>query len=78
MTTNDKKTLDPRIEAIGKKLRQLRIDAGYTSYETFAFENNIARKQYWRLEKGANFNIETLLKILDIHKISLTEFFNEE
>ena len=31
---------------------------------------------YWRVENGANITLKTLLKILDIHKLSLAEFFN--
>ena len=29
----------------------------------------------WRLERGTNFTINYLLKVLEIHKISLSEFF---
>lgn len=70
-----KKKLDPRVHKIAKKIRQLRIDAGYTSYESFAFDKELPRMQYWRMEAGTNFTIETLLKILDVHKISLKNFF---
>lgn len=69
-----KKKLDPRVHQIAKKIRQLRIDAGYTSYETFAFDKELPRMQYWRMEAGTNFTIETLLKILDVHQVSLAEF----
>ncbi len=71
-----KKQLDPRIHKIAKKIKQLRIDAGYTSYETFAFDKELPRMQYWRMEAGTNFTIETLLKVLDVHKLSLEEFFS--
>ena len=67
---------DNRIIEIAHKLRQLRKIKGWSSYETFAFDNNIDRKQYWRIENGANLTIATLLKILDIHKLTLKEFFN--
>jgi hypothetical protein len=33
--------------------------------------------QYWRMEKGTNFQFESLLKILDSHQMSLAEFFAE-
>lgn len=65
-----------RIKKIGERVKELRVKSGSTSYETFAFENDIPRVQYGRLERGsANFKIATLLRILDIHKISLEEFF---
>lgn len=71
----ESKPLDKRIVKVGEKLMKMRVDKGYTSYETFAFDNEIGRHQYWRIEKGANFTMETLLKILDIHKVSLEDFF---
>ncbi len=66
---------DARMRQIAEKLRQLRIDKGYTSYESFAFDNNLPTIQYWRLETGANFTIKSLLRILNIHKLTMEEFF---
>ena len=68
---------DERIQTIAKKIRQLRIEANYTSAESFAYEHEINRVQYWRVENGTNLTLKTLLKILDIHKISLSDFFKE-
>ncbi|MDE5955738.1 MAG: helix-turn-helix domain-containing protein [Bacteroidales bacterium] len=67
---------DPRVQAIANRIRQLRIDAGYTSHENFAWDNDLSRVQYWRIETGANITMKTLLKILDIHGLTLSEFFN--
>jgi len=62
---------------IGERLRELRKAKGYSSYEDFAFDNDIPRMQYWRLEKGkTNLTIKTLEKILKIHNISFKDFFN--
>lgn len=73
MQTNE---LDILIK-IGNKLRQLRIEKGYTSYETFAFDYDIPRMQYWRMEKGkTNVTIKSLKKVLDIHGISFKDFFD--
>lgn len=69
--------LDDRIKKIAEKLKRLRIQKGYTSYENFALDNGLPRVQYWRLEKGANFTISSLLKVLDVHKMTLDEFFKE-
>lgn len=68
---------DKRILNICQKIKKLRIKAGYTSYETFAFEHDIPRVQYWRLEKGANFTMKSLIKVLDIHELTLEEFFKD-
>ena len=65
-----------RIKKIGERVKELRKNAGFTSYETFAFEKDIPRVQYGRLERGVNFKIATLLRVLDIHKTTLEEFFN--
>ena len=62
---------------IAEKIKQLRIDKGYTSYENFAYENDLSRVQYWRMERGTNFTIDYLLKILEVHKLSLKEFFSD-
>jgi hypothetical protein len=69
--------VDPRIIKIATRLKELRINAGYSSHESFAWDNDINRVQYWRIEKGTNITIKTLLIVLDIHKISLAEFFKE-
>lgn len=62
-------------KAIADRIKELRIKSGYTSYETFAIENGLPRKNYWRMETGENFTINTLIRILKIHGVSLEEFF---
>lgn len=62
---------------VAQKLRQLRISSGYTSYETFAFDKEINRVQYWRIENGENITIRTLFKLLKIHNITPQEFFSD-
>lgn len=71
------KETDPRILGIADKLKKLRIKAGFTSYENFAIEHGLNRMQYWRLEKGVNCRLKSLLKVLDIHQISMKEFFKD-
>lgn len=72
-----KEIVDNRILKMAQKLKKLRIESGYTSYEKFAWENEINRVQYWRMEKGANITLTSLLKVLDVHKISLRDFFED-
>jgi len=67
--------MDERILQIANRIKQLRIEKGYGSHEFFAWEHNIPRVQYWRMEKGTNFTIKTFLRILDAHGITLKEFF---
>ena len=34
--------------------------------------------QYWRLEKGmANLSMATLLRLLQVHKLTLADFFKD-
>ena len=64
------------IEKLGARIRQLRKLQGH-SYETFAYENEIPRAQYGRIEKGQNITIATLVRVLNGLDISLKEFFSE-
>lgn len=71
------KSIESKIKAISNKLKELRISKGYTSYETFAFDNELNRVQYWRIESGQNITLKTLIKVLQIHEKSLEEFFKD-
>lgn len=65
------------LKKIGERLKELRIEGGYTSYEKFAWDNELNRVQYWRMESGANVTIKSLIKVVNIHKLSLEEFFKD-
>lgn len=68
---------DKRLKAIGSKLRQIRIEKGYGSYDFFAWENKLSRIQYLNMEQGKNFTLKSLLKVLDIHGMTLSDFFEK-
>lgn len=40
------------IAKIATKLKQLRIEKGYTSYENFAMDFDLSRAYYWKVERG--------------------------
>lgn len=63
------------LKKVGERLKQLRKDAGYTSYEYFAYDNNISRPQYGKYEAGANIQLNTLIRILKSLNVSLDDFF---
>ena len=69
--------LDPRLVAIGQRIKALRIAKGYNSAEIFAYEHDLNRVSYWRMERGCNMTLSSLLRILDIHQLSLHEFFED-
>ncbi len=61
---------------IGTRLTELRKQKGYSSHEDFAYDYDLPRVQYWRMEKGkANITLKSLHKILSIHRISVEDFF---
>ena len=67
---------DRRLADIGNRVRALRKANTNLSAENFANEKGFDRVQYSRIENGANITIKTLLKIIDAHNISLSEFFS--
>lgn len=70
--------IDKRFASIGSKLRQLRINAGYSAYADFAYGNDLSPRHYWRLESGrSNISLEFLMKVLDAHELSLEDFFKD-
>jgi hypothetical protein len=66
---------DPRLRQIAHKLKRLRLAKGYSSYESFAFDHELPRVGYGRHEQGSNLTMTSLLRLLDIHQLSLAEFF---
>jgi transcriptional regulator with XRE-family HTH domain len=62
---------------LGKRVKELRIQKGYTNYEHFAYDSGISRTQYGKYEVGDNLKFLTLIKILKTMNVSLTEFFAE-
>jgi transcriptional regulator with XRE-family HTH domain len=67
----------PELLIIAEKLKALRKEKGYKSYEHIAFELGMSRSAYWRLESGENFNLKTLIKICKLLDVTLKEFFED-
>jgi hypothetical protein len=76
-SSNKDDVLMPELKKVAKKFKELRIMAKHTSHETFAYENEINRVQYWRVEKGSNITLSTFFKLLKIHNITPEEFFKD-
>mgnify|MGYP000362576525 CR=1 FL=1 len=68
---------DKEMQAIAKKLRQLRIEMGYTSYRTFAHEKELSDRSLFRMESGENFGMQTFLKTLKALEITPEDFFKD-
>lgn len=73
------KELDAQKEMkqVGNRIKQLRKEAGYTSYEVFCNEHEIHRVQWGRYEQGQDLYTSTLIKICKLFRISLKEFFSQ-
>lgn len=63
-------------EKIGKRIKELRLKAGYTAADKFAYENEIGRSQYAAWENGQDMKISSILKIAKAHQITLNDFFS--
>lgn len=71
------KDITENLDKLGKRIKALRIQKGYTNYETFAFKHNIPRAQYGRYEKGSDLHYSSLLKVIAAFDMSVKDFFSE-
>lgn len=68
---------DEQLEKLGNRIKELRIKAGYSSYEYIAYDNNISRAQFGRYENGQDIRFSSLIKVLNALGVSPKEFFSE-
>lgn len=66
------------LQKVGARMRQLRIEKGYTNYEHFAYENEISRSQYGKYEQGRDdLRLSSLYKVLKSLDIDFETFFSQ-
>ena len=65
------------LKQLGDRIKSLRINAGYSNYEYFAYKHDIPRSQYGRYERGEDLRYSSLKKIVRAFGISMEEFFSE-
>jgi transcriptional regulator with XRE-family HTH domain len=68
---------EDQLVKLGARIKALRIKAGYTSYETFAYEHGLPRAQYGRYEQGKDLRFSSLAKVIAAFKMTMQEFFEE-
>jgi transcriptional regulator with XRE-family HTH domain len=68
---------DEQLKKLGKRIKQLRISRGYSSYEYFAYDHNISRAQFGRYEQGQDLRFSSLVKVIHALGMTLPEFFSE-
>jgi transcriptional regulator with XRE-family HTH domain len=72
-----KKEKPREVLLLANRIKQLRKQAGYTSYEIFAYDHNITRSQWGRYERGEDIRFTSLVRICNMFRITLEEFFSE-
>lgn len=65
------------LKKLGERIRSLRIEAGYSNYENFAFEHDLPRAQFGRYERGEDLRYSSLLKVCGALGITVKDFFSE-
>lgn len=70
-------SVEDQIQNLGKRIKELRKEKGYSNYEFFAYENKIGRSQYGRYEKGMDMQFSSILKLIQMHGMSVKDFFGE-
>lgn len=70
-------SVEDQIQNLGKRIKELRKEKGYSNYEFFAYENKIGRSQYGRYEKGVDMQFSSILKLIQMHGMSVKDFFGE-
>ena len=70
------KAFNNTLALVGSHLGELRLKKGFTTIKEFAERYDLPEIQYWRIERGkANVTLKSLTRILNIHRISLQDFF---
>lgn len=71
---NSEKPKDTQI--LGKRIKELRVAKGYSSQETFAYDNGYTLSQYSRMERGLDMRFTSLVKVSKALGVTLKELFN--
>jgi transcriptional regulator with XRE-family HTH domain len=70
------KTFKLTLGQVGTRLADLRKKKGFVTARAFTEKYKLPEIQYWRMENGkANITLKSLMKILDIHNVSVQDFF---
>lgn len=77
-TKKEEKPNNPDLIKFGEKIKERRIELGYSNSDYLAFEINVARSQLNRYEAGLDdLRLTTLLKLLRHMGLKPSEFFKD-
>jgi transcriptional regulator with XRE-family HTH domain len=62
---------------LGKRIKQLRVAKGYSSQETFAYDNGYTLSYYSRVERGEDIRFTSLIKVCRALDTDLESLFSE-
>ncbi|MBX3164545.1 MAG: helix-turn-helix transcriptional regulator [Bacteroidetes bacterium] len=71
-----KKVKPKEVQLLGKRIKQLRQEKGYSSQETFAYDNGYTLSYYSRIERGEDIRFTSLVKVSKALEIDLKTFFS--
>jgi transcriptional regulator with XRE-family HTH domain len=80
---NNKAKIKPQKEKpqevllLAERIKQLRKEKGYSSQETFAYDNDYTLSYYSRLERGEDIRFTSLVKVCKALNVDLNTFFSE-
>lgn len=72
-----KKIPNENVLKLAKRIKDLRMKKGYTSFERFAYEHNIDRTQMGRYERGEDLRFTNLMRVIQAFGMTPQEFFSE-
>lgn len=80
--TNKAKIITPKekpqeVLLLAERIKQLRKERGYSSQETFAYDNDYTLSYYSRLERGEDIRFTSLVKVCKALNVDLNTFFSE-
>ena len=71
------KKVTPEVVKLGKRIKAMRVERGYSSAMKFAYDNELSSVQMVRWEQGRNLTFETLVKLARAFKISVSELLKD-
>lgn len=75
--TVTKKQKPTEVLLLGKRIKQLRQNKGYSSQETFAYDNDYTLSYYSRIERGEDIRFTSLVKVSKALGVNLEMLFSE-
>lgn len=76
-TAKPKKQKPKEVLLLAKRIKQLRQAKGYTSQETFAYDNDYTLSYYSRIERGEDIRFTSLVRVCKALGIKLDKLFSE-